>query len=71
VLTFSPFGCIINTDRTTEINPQGGNTMNAYMNLVNMNTMAQGGEVAVVVAAACTVAIVVAMVVVIIKTWIW
>ena len=45
--------------------------MNAYMNLENMNTMAQGGEVAVVVAAACTVAIVVAMVVVIIKTWIW
>lgn len=45
--------------------------MNAYMNLVNMNTMVQGGEVAVVVAAACTVAIVVAMVVVIIKTWIW
>lgn len=45
--------------------------MNAYMNLVNMNTMAQGGEVAVVVAAAATVALVVAMVVVIIKTWIW
>jgi hypothetical protein len=53
------------------INPQGGNTMNAYMNLVNMNTMAQGGEVAVALAVAGTVAIVVAMVVVIIKTWIW
>lgn len=45
--------------------------MNAYMNLVNMNTMAQGGEAAVVLAVAGTVAIVVAMVVVIIKTWIW
>ena len=45
--------------------------MNAYMNLVNMNSMAQGGEVAVALGVSGTVAIVVAMVVVIIKTWIW
>lgn len=45
--------------------------MNAYMNLVNMNTMAQGGEVAVALAVAGAVAMVVVMVVVIIKTWIW